>query len=329
MNQKSISLVERAKGALLGLALGDALGTTLEFRPKDSYQHLTDMIGGGPFRLKPGQWTDDTAMMLCLADSFIHTGKNDIQDQVARYWSWYQDGLNSCTAECFDIGNTVKNALISFQNDGNAMAGSRSQYSAGNGSLMRIAPVALMYHSASITDAMTAAWFSGATTHGEPRCIQACQLMTFYIHKLLNSESQPSKDELFELPFFLLDTISSEWSEEIKYIALGEYKNKSRQQIKGTGFVVESLEAALWCFYQTHDFESGALLAANLGDDADTTAAIYGQLAGAYYGLSGLPANWLNKLAWKETIEEKAALLITTPMLAHEYTNFSLFKHEI
>ncbi|MEZ9539135.1 ADP-ribosylglycohydrolase family protein [Shewanella sp. 10N.286.51.B8] len=305
--------IDTAQGALLGLALGDALGTTLEFKTKDSYQHITDIVGGGPFKLKPGQWTDDTAMMLCLGKSLLITGHNDLDDQMNRYVDWYKNGTNSCTGHCFDIGNTVRNALTSFTKTGVAIAGSEDKYSAGNGSLMRTAPIALAFYDSHFTTLKTASYLSSSTTHGEKRCLNACELMNYFLFTLLKRDKAINKQTLLSLPQAFIDNVVIDWHEDIKEIALGSYKEKHRDDINGSGFVVESIEAALWCFYHSNDFKEGALLAANLGDDADTTAAIYGQLAGAFYGVTQLPSDWLEILAWRDEIAQLAVDLVTMP----------------
>lgn len=115
------SLLERYRGALLGLACGDAVGTTVEFQPRGSFEPLTDMIGGGPFRLKPGQWTDDTSMALCLAESLLNKNAFDAVDQMGRYLNWWQWGYLSSTGGCFDIGMTVSQALERYQHTGRAV----------------------------------------------------------------------------------------------------------------------------------------------------------------------------------------------------------------
>src|SRR5258707_14198403 len=130
---------ERYRGALLGLAAGDALGTTLEFKPPGTFAPLADMIGGGQFHLKPGEWTDDTSMALCLAESLIEKRAVDAKDQMDRYCSWYEQGHLSSNGRCFDIGNTVRNALETYRRTGNPFSGSESPHTAGNGSLMRLA----------------------------------------------------------------------------------------------------------------------------------------------------------------------------------------------
>ena len=190
----SIPTIQRYRGSILGLATGDAVGTTVEFQPPASFQPVTDMIGGGVFQLQPGHWTDDTSMALCLAESLIQCQGFNLVDQLTRYCRWY---------------------LADY-------------------------------------------W---------------------------RSESL---------------------SAEIEQVRLGSFKTKQPSQIVGSGYVVESLEAALWAFEHSDSFEEGTLMAVNLGDDADTTGAIYGQLAGAYYGEIGIPAHWRQQLAFKPQMETMA-----------------------
>ncbi|MBY6093949.1 ADP-ribosylglycohydrolase family protein [Ferrimonas balearica] len=302
-------LHDRAQGALLGLALGDALGTTLEFLAKDSYTPITDLVGGGLFDLKAGQWTDDTAMALCLAHSLIETGRNDIVDQMERYLRWYREGENACTGECFNIDRTVRRAVELFDQDGNPVAGIDAEWAAGNGSLVRTAPLALFFHDGGLASAITGTFISCVTTHGEQRAVEACELLAYYLHRILNTSATPDKESLLINMDPQLDKVRANWHPEIQAIANGDYRSKSRDEIHGSNYVVHCLEAALWCFLHSNSFEEGALLAANLGDDADTTAAVYGQLAGAYYGIQGLPESWLEKLYWRECISKLAVLL--------------------
>ena len=140
-----ISTRDRFRGCLLGLATGDALGTALEFKQPGAFEPIDDMVGKGPFGLKPGQWTDDTSMALCLAASLIETGGFDPLDQMQRYVRWFREGYMSSTGECFDIGNTTHDALSHFERFGDPFAGSTNPNAAGNGSLMRLAPVPMRY----------------------------------------------------------------------------------------------------------------------------------------------------------------------------------------
>ncbi|CAM4206369.1 ADP-ribosylglycohydrolase family protein [Vibrio neonatus] len=311
------TMLDRAQGAMVGLALGDALGTTLEFSPKDSYSPLNDMIGGGPFRLNAGEWTDDTSMMLCLADSLLAKGGHDANDQMMRYSAWWKQGYNSVNGTCFDIGNTVVTALESFQCTKVANAGSTDEFTAGNGSLMRLAPIPIFYslfRSATEQEVIHAATSSSITTHAERRAIEACQIMAWLLYRIFQNTTQTlSKDDLFT-------QLSNYWSavdihSDLLQIVQGSFLIKERKEIRGTGFVVHSIEAALWSFAHSNNFKEGALLAANLGEDSDTTAAIYGQLAGAYYGHHQLPSDWLDKLAWHKHIKEQATMLSTVPSI--------------
>lgn len=294
-----MSTLDRFEGALLGLACGDAVGTTLEFQPRGSFAPLTDMVGGGPFSLKAGQWTDDTSMALCLAESLITKQACDPQDQMARYANWYQWGYWSSTGHCFDIGMVTRAAIQEFLRSGNALAGSADPRSAGNGSLMRLAPVALMYgHDEAQLQDMAA--LSSRTTHAAPECLDACRLFAVALSRAL---AGGDKQQVLALSSLELD------SPRIREIAQGTWMGKSREQIGSSGYVVHSLEAALWCFARHDSFEAAVLEAANLGDDADTTAAITGQIAGAFWGRGGIPAHWLAKLHQEQDIRGLALSL--------------------
>jgi len=294
------SLTERYRGALLGLACGDAVGTTVEFQPRGSFRPLTDMVGGGPFNLKPGQWTDDTSMALCLAESLLNKNGFDAADQMGRYLNWWQWGYLSSTGECFDIGMTVSDALNRYQQTGEPFAGSTDPYSAGNGSLMRLVPVVLHYFPDHERIRVFSA-HSSRTTHGASEAIECCELFAELIGSAL--QGAPKADLLRVSAMALREP-------KVAAIARGEYIDKSERAIRGSGYCVASLEAALWCFHHTDSFEAAILKAANLGDDADTTAAIVGQLAGAFYGVQAIPSSWLQRLHMREDIEAYADRLL-------------------
>ncbi|MGY5959202.1 ADP-ribosylglycohydrolase family protein [Kosakonia sp. BK9b] len=293
-------LIERYQGCLLGLAAGDAVGTTVEFSPKDSFPPVSDMVGGGPFHLQAGQWTDDTSMALCLAESLLSCHGFDAKDQMNRYLNWWKWGYLSSTGHCFDIGMTVAGALQKFANDGEPFAGSSDPRTAGNGSLMRLAPVVLWYYP-DVTQALEYAEASSRTTHAAPEAVASCRLFAQMLINALNGKNK--HDIVTAIP-------QLPEPEKLRHIAEGRYLQKSRADIFGTGYCVQSLEAALWCFMQGHDFEETILLATNLGDDADTTAAIVGQLAGAYYGVKGIPQPWREKLWQCEDIESMASRML-------------------
>lgn len=304
MNPTSL---DRHLGCLLGLAAGDALGTTLEFKPPGSFTPISDIVGGGPFRLKAGQWTDDTSMALCLAESLITKKAFDPKDQAERYVAWMTKGHLSATGTCFDIGNTVSGALRDFQRSGDPFSGPDGKYDAGNGSIMRLAPVPMAY-AGDTESAIHLSGESSRTTHQTAACVDACRYLGGVIAALLNGRG---KDEVL-VPWF--HPVRGEWQPgelcpEIDAVAAGSFKTKQPPEIRGTGYVVHSLEAALWAFYQTDNFRDGALLAVNLGDDADTTGAIYGQIAGAGYGIEGIPAEWREHLAMRDLLEDFARQL--------------------
>jgi len=294
-------------GSLLGLATGDALGTTLEFKSPGTFTPINDMLGGGPFHLKPGEWTDDTSMALCLAESLIERHAFDPIDQLERYVRWWRKGYLSSNGRCFDIGNTVRAALTRFERNHEPYGGLTDPDSAGNGSLMRLAPVPLRY----AKDPLTAIERSGAssrTTHGAQAAVDACR---YFGGLLVGALRGASKEELLfaryaPVPHYWLD---HPLHPAIDEVALGSFKRKQPPAIKSTGYVVNSLEAALWAFYRSASFREGALLAVNLGDDADTTGAIYGQLAGAFYGADQIPLEWREKLAKRQLLESFAERL--------------------
>lgn len=302
-------LLSRYQGALLGLAAGDALGTTLEFRPPGSFELIDDMIGGGPFDLAPGQWTDDTAMALCLAESLVECAGFDAADQMRRYLRWYREGHLSSTGACFDIGATVGAALRRFERDGNPFAGETHPRFGGNGSLMRMAPVPLAF-AQDPARAIRLAGQMSRTTHAAPEPVDACR---YYAGLLLGALRGDTKEWLLAPSY---SPVPGLWGREplcprIDQIAAGSFKSKSPPEIRGTGYVVDALEAALWAFAWTDDFETGALAAVNLGDDADTTGAIFGQLAGAHYGVDGIPERWRAVLALGDRILGLAAGLLS------------------
>jgi ADP-ribosylglycohydrolase len=285
---------ERYRGALLGLAAGDAVGTTVEFSPPGTFPPATDMVGGGPFRLHAGEWTDDTSMALCLAESLIERRGFDAEDQMRRYVRWRSHGHLSSNGRCFDIGNTVAAALRRFEATGDPWAGSTDPHSAGNGSIMRLAPVPLLY-AADAAQAIALSGDSSLTTHGAAACVDACR----YLGGLLVGALRGEAKETLLAPLYH-PVPGATWADldpTIAAVAGGSFARKSPPAIKGSGYVVESLEAALWAFYHGQTFEEGCLLAVNLGHDADTTAAVYGQLAGAYYGVAAIPAHWRDQLA--------------------------------
>jgi len=295
----SDSSYDRALGAFIGLAVGDALGTTIEFRARDSYPHVTDMVGGGPFRLKPGEWTDDTSMALCLAESLMSKGGAlDPRDLGDRFVRWWRKGENSVTGRCFDIGNATSAALTNFVRTGEPI-GSRDPSSAGNGGIMRLAPAAIVGHK-DTQRAVALARAQSAVTHAAEECLDAAEVLARVLAAAINGESVESLSAAERAEFA---------SSSVRAIAKGAWRGKARVQIRSSGYVIDTLEAALWAVGSSENFSEAVLKAVNLGDDADTVGAVTGQIAGAIWGYTNIPDAWLARLAWKDRLLETATAL--------------------
>ena len=290
-----MSDLDKSLGCLVGLAVGDAIGTTLEFRPKGTFKPLTDMVGGGHFCLKKGHWTDDTSMALCLGHSLVECGEFDARDQMLRYCDWLDNGYMSSIGTCFDVGVSVSSALRRFQKTGDPFAGSKARWSSGNGSIMRLAPIPICFQMQP-QQAVYYAGESSRTTHASQLCIDSCRYLSLLLVNLLRGADKQA---------FLHIDYEPE-TPEVTGLKSGHFLDKSYDELTGSGYVIESLESALWCFINSDCFESCVLAAANLGNDADTTAAVAGQLAGAYYGHNGIRQDWREALYQHDEIASLA-----------------------
>ena len=299
--------VDIFKGSMLGLAIGDALGAPVEFKKAGKFEPIDDFQGGGMFKLNPGEFTDDTSMALCLAESLMRCEGFDAEDQMETYWKWLSEGYLSVRDKAIGVGKTTMRALFTYNKSGNPYSSIANPMSAGNGSIMRLAPVPLFYSD----DALKAIQMSGEsskTTHALQVTTDACKYFGGLIWGAINGIS---KEELLSDNFSPVKGYwdNHEMASELSEVASGSFKIKSPPGIVGSGYVVQSLEAALWAFYKTDSFDEGLILAVNLGDDADTTGAVYGQLAGAYYGLDDIPGRFKDKIAKKELILSYAQAL--------------------
>ena len=279
------NLQDRLIGSLVGLAVGDAVGTTVEFKPRGTFPRHTDMTGGGPFRLPVGYWTDDTSMALCLAESLLFEPSLDPDDVLTRFCNWYNYGYNSPTGKCFDSGSTTVTALEKYLNTGSVKNNS-AVYHAGNGSIMRLAPVSIMHHRDRIVSAKVAAAQS-ETTHATETTTTSSELLSDI---LINCYTATDKMDVMNVE------VQQHWPSLVSNIVTENVKDKTESQIRSTGYVIHTLEAAVWCFLNTDNFRDAIITAVNLGDDADTVGAVTGQIAGAYYGESGIPQEWKDKL---------------------------------
>ena len=289
---------DRARGTLIGLAVGDALGTTLEFEARDAHPLHTEMTGGGPFGLEPGIWTDDTSMALALADSLLARGGLDAADLQGRFGRWMEHGEYSPTGTCFDIGVTTRQALDRYRRTGDPFDGPTGEDTAGNGSLMRLAP-AVLYALGDPAACRTLATEQSRTTHGAPQAVQACAFFADLLRRAIGGEAKES----------LLTGQDWDGHPAVQVVAAGSWRGKARAAMRSSGYVIHTLEAALWSVAETDSFEAALVLAVNLADDADTVGAVTGQLAGAIYGMDAIPARWLENLAWRERLVDAADAL--------------------
>ena len=246
-------------------------------------------------------------MALCLAESLIQCRGFDARHQMDLYVRWYEEGYLSSNGRCFDIGNTVSDALHQFLRTGEPFAGSTDPRTAGNGSLMRLAPIS-MFYAKDLLKSVDFAAASSRTTHGYTEAIDACRLYSYMLFHALNGASKET----------ILSEVTTDgngvWKtsplcESIDSVAQGSYRNQEPPEIKGSGHVVKSLEAVLWAFHRSNSFREGALLAVNLGQDADTTGAIYGQLAGVFCGIDGIPTEWRDRVTMTDEITAYADAL--------------------
>ncbi len=303
---------DRQRGAFLGLAVADALGAAVEFQLPGTFESVAGYRGGGPHGLAPGEWTDDTSMALALADSIAEAGW-DINDQAERYRKWWRTGAYSVNGRCFDIGNTTITALQRFEKTGDgSTSGDACGSASGNGSIMRLAPVPIRYiclFPDNIGDLVERAIESSLPTHASPQCLSACVYLSVVLcglidgrsrEEVLDSQWEPMRRARRLAPFHA----------EIAEVVEGSFRRKQPPEIVGSGYVVKTLEAALWAFCHAPDFREAVLEAVNLGDDSDTTGAVCGQLAGAYWGEAGIPPEWLDGLARRDMIEQALEALL-------------------
>jgi ADP-ribosyl-[dinitrogen reductase] hydrolase len=305
-NQKLMQEIEKERkdkafGSFFGLIVGDALGAAVEFKKRDSFKEVKGMRAGGPHGLDAGFWTDDTSMALCLAESLTEN-QFELEDQLQRYLKWYRDGYLSSTGKCFDIGVNTARSLKYYEE--NKQLPPEKDRAAGNGSLMRLAPIPIYFRD----DFAKAVKYSGEislTTHNNQMAVDSCRYFGGLLQQFINARIEM---EAFKIKVLKDTAVDLALDERVIQAVNGALK-KNREQIKSDGFVINTLEASLWSFLNSDSFSEAVLLAVNLGDDADTVAAVTGQLAGAYYGYQTIPDKWLSKLADYNLLKEIAEKL--------------------
>ena len=270
--------VNRLRSAVYGIAIGDALGLPVQFLPRDSYPEVTEMIKGSELPWPAGTWSDDTSLTLATVDSLLTCEGVDIPDMRARFEDWLENGTYTPDGQVFDQGFTTVHALTQGH-------GCTNEQSNGNGSLMRILPLAFVQN---LSDEQVAQ-VSGIT-HAHPLSVEAC---TVYVHAAQLILDGFSLTEALET--------ASLSSEIFSYLA--DISSRKRNEIRSTGYVKDSLEASFWCLLTTDNFRDALIRAVNLGDDTDTIGAITGGMAGLAYGMESVPDSWMNALRKKEIIE--------------------------
>lgn len=295
----------RFRGSLVGLAVGDALGAPFEGLPRGAFGPVEDMVGGGRHGLRVGTWTDDTSMALCLADSLVSRRGFDLRDQLERYLRWLEDGYLSSAEYAFGMGRTTSRALARYEMTGDPLSsGLTDPDSAGNGSLMRLAPVPLFF-AADRAEAIRLSGESSRATHATRVAVDACR---YFGALVAGAASGLAKEQLLADDYF-----EGELAPEVEAVARGSFRRKDLPA--ASGYVVHTLEAALWALESSSSFAEGALLAINLGGDTDTTAAVFGQLAGALEGEDAIPEEWRAKLVRRTLVERMADSLFSARLV--------------
>jgi ADP-ribosyl-[dinitrogen reductase] hydrolase len=299
------TLRERFQGALVGLAVGDALAAHTQFRKPGSFAAIGDLLGGGPFDLPRGAWSDDTAMALLLAESLLEREGFDAHDQVQRYARWQREGHGSATGQCVGITANVARALATAQYKHQPFAGSHDPEQLDKDPLSRVAP-AVMYFFAEPQAAVAKATEAARLTAQAPMVLDCVRLLASMVHLALSGRDKPA---VLHPPREMW--LGASTRPEVLGIYEGSYAHRMPPEITGGGGILQALEAALWAFNNSETFREGALLAANLGRDSDVVAAAYGQVAGAYHGVSAIPGIWRNSLMKQEVVIDSADRLLT------------------
>lgn len=284
----------RFRGAMLGAAVGDALGVTNEMLDRSQTIHLTHLVGGGICDIAPGGWTDDTAMLLCVSESLTSKYGFDAHDQMERFVRWWRYGYMTCFGRTYDVGNTTRLALFAYIQTGDPFSGVQSSHSAGNGALARVAPIGL-YYAAQLDVIDQVAAYSSMLTHATAHSIDACRYVAWLIAQFVSGVSKH-------------DALHATWPysplcNDIARIAQGSYRDRSIDHMDASSYVVDMLEIVLCALYTNDDFASGLHALSSAGGLTNTSCSIYGALAGALYGDDAIPAHFLQELVQRDKIE--------------------------
>ena len=289
----------------MGLVVGDAVGTTNEFQPAGSFEPITDMVGGGVFGLEPGQWTDDTSMALCLADSLLAQGRYDSFDVMERYDRWYKEGYRSSTGTCFDIGNQVTRSLWDFREQQRVPTSAERTTGAGNGAIMRLAPMVIAgFRSRSPREVVATARLSARETHFSVEAEAATEVFAaLLVGALLGWSPQQLMDVSWASTGAAFDEMAAR-------VISPDPQVRASWEAETSGYIVNGLRLAVHGLLDFPSFKDATLAIANMGGDSDTNAAIYGQLGGAFYGIEAIPPSWRERVHLGEEIDQLARDLV-------------------
>lgn len=303
-------MIEKIKAVMIGHAVGDALGVPVEFcsREEIAEDPVTDMRGFGSYPMPAGAWSDDTSMSLCALDS-LSKGVIDHDEIMDNFVRWASNDEFTPTGEMFDIGRTCLTAIRNFlEVDGRPAleCGLTDERSNGNGSLMRIHPFALyaFVKGGTLGKSLDIIREGSIMTHAHPRTIYACGIYAMVFWEILKGTDKAKVLSEIENAAVLFDGSYPEESDHFEWAFHKKLASKSADEISSSGYVVHTLEAALWCLLTTNSYKECVLKAVNLGEDTDTVAAVAGGLAGAMYGYDAIPEEWRNTLIRREYIEE-------------------------
>ena len=304
---------------IMGVVVGDALGLPVQFKWREELEEnpLTDMIGDGTFHMPAGSWSDDSSLTLAALDSLKKCGEVNCEDIMDRFVSWLHDGYYTPFGYAYDEGRTCVKAIITYVKKRNVeTCGVTGERANGNGALMRIMPLCLWAYEKekagewNIQEAIEKVHKVSGLTHNHLRSKMACGLYYFMTKSILDMEGSLQEKLQYGMDaaaeFYEADSYKyeEEWSYYQRMKQMEKFKNLPVERIKSSGYVVDSIEAAVWSLLQTSTLEESLLKAANLGLDTDTVAAITGGLAGLYYGYESIPEGWLQKIQKRELIEE-------------------------